>query len=186
MTMNMSGLELNPYEQLKLAMGELETISIPQTKADPEGVVRAMSSVLNYIITDSFRLAEEESIWVSYALGEILNPLKVLRPRVLLAAVKQELNDSLYTDKMIERDWDNTEPISGHGKQAKISEWAEMLSEIILVSYPDLRGFITASIVGTVYGILDELGLSEDTENSRQSAYLPNAIRQMTGLDQIV
>jgi hypothetical protein len=102
--------------------------------------------------------------------------------------VSQELETGEYSDKLFSRNWDMAGKTpsnhTGDSRQAPISDWAEMLSEIVLISYPDLRGMITASIIGSIYGILTELGLSEDMKTTRKSEYLPTAIRHIVGLQE--
>lgn len=180
-------LIISPFEQLRLALGKQSNVHVKvPVKHSLQDISNAVSSVMNYILTDAFDLTQEESFWVGYELRSVLAPVSALRPRVYLAAVSQELETGEYSEKLFSRNWDTAgtgqQNQSSDSRQAPISDWAEMLSEIVLISYPDLRGMITASIIGSIYGILSELGLSDDMRNSRKSQYLPTAIRHLVGL----
>lgn len=181
-------LVISPFEQLRIALGKQNNVHVKiPVKHSLQDVSNAVSSVINYILTDAFDLTQEESFWVGYELRSVLAPVSALRPRVYLAAVKQELETGEYSQKLFARDWDSagtTSQSTGAARQAPISDWAEMLSEIVLISYPDLRGMITASIIGSIYGILSELGLSDNSRTSRKSSYLPTAIRHLVGLQE--
>ena len=177
---------LSPLEQLRIALGEQPNMHVEMpVKHSLQDVSNAISSVMNYILTDAFDLSQEESFWVGYELRTILTPVAALRPRMYLAAVKQELETKEYSEKMFARNWDEAGKQSidsENSRQAPISDWAEMLSEIVLISYPDLRSFIAASVIGSIYGILTELGLEESMTTGRRSLYLPTAIRHLVGL----
>lgn len=180
-------LIISPFEQLRIALGKQNSVNVKvPVKHSLQDISNAVSSVMNYIVTDAFDLTQEESFWVGYELRTVLAPVSALRPRVFLAAVSQELETGEYSDKLFSRNWDMAGKTpsnqNGNSRQAPISDWAEMLSEIVLISYPDLRGMITASIIGSIYGILTELGLSEDMKTTRKSEYLPTAIRHIVGL----
>lgn len=180
---------LSPLEQLRIALGKQTGVSVrPEASATHslQDISNAVASVMNYIITDAFNLTQEESFWVGYELQTTLAPVSALRPRMYLAAVKQELETKDYSVKLFSRKWDDqtsslvSDPVDA--RQAPISDWAEMLSEIVLVSYPDLRSFIAASVIGSIYGMLTELGLTEEERTSRKSLYLPTAVRHLVGL----
>jgi hypothetical protein len=177
---------LSPLEQLRIALGEQPQIrvEIPQNHT-LQDISSAVSSVMNYILTDAFDLTSEESFWVGYELKTILSPISALRPRMYLAAVKKELDSKEYSEKLFSRDWDaagQSQVTDPSVRQAPISDWVEMLSEVVLVSYPDLRSSLQAAVVGSIYGILTELGLSDDENTTRKSLYLPTAIRHIVGL----
>lgn len=182
---------LSPLEQLRIALGKQTGVSVKPEASEThslQDISNAVASVMNYIITDAFNLTQEESFWVGYELQTTLSPVSALRPRMYLAAVKQELETRDYSVKLFSRKWHEneqngslvTDPVDA--RQAPISDWAEMLSEIVLVSYPDLRSFIAASVIGSIYGMLTELGLTEDERTSRKSLYLPTAVRHLVGL----
>jgi hypothetical protein len=183
-----TNLTLSPFEQLRIALGERPPgVRVSQPERNSlQDISNAVASVMNFMITDAFALNQEESMWVGYELSEILKPISALRPRMYLSAVKQELETKEFSEKMFSRDWATNQPITHEidpETQASISDWAEMLSEIVLVSYPDLRAFIAASVVGSIYGILTELGLTDNVKTSRNSLYLPTAVRHLVGLN---
>lgn len=180
-------LIISPFEQLRIALGKQKNVHVKvEAKHSLQDISNAVSSVMNYILTDAFDLTQEESFWVGYELRNVLAPVSALRPRVYLAAVSQELETREYSEKLFGRNWElagrDAANQGSDARQAPISDWAEMLSEIVLVSYPDLRGMITASIIGSIYGILSELGLSDNLNTTRKSLYLPMAIRHLVGL----
>lgn len=181
-------LIISPFEQLRIALGKQSNVHVKvPVQHSLQDISNAVSSVMNYILTDAFDLTQEESFWVGYELRSVLAPVSALRPRVYLAAVNQELTNCEYSEKLFSRNWDmaGKATTSEHtdSRQAPISDWAEMLSEIVLISYPDLRAFIAASVIGSIYGILTELGLSDDMRKTRKSQYLPTAIRHIVGLN---
>lgn len=182
---------ISPLEQLRIALGKQSSVYVKApVKHSLQDISNSVASVMNYIITDAFDLSQEESFWVGYELGNVLSPVSALRPRVYLSAVKQELDNGQYSHKLFERNWDEAGKTSKKeaanpyesARQAPIGDWAEMLSEIVLVSYPDLRSFIAASVIGSIYGILTELGLTDNERTSRRSMYLPTSIRHLVGL----
>lgn len=147
----------------------------------------ALSSVINFIITDAFNLTPEESLWVAYYLGEILSPLKNIEPALLLAAVDNELKTGEYSKRMMKKisDTNNipyqavtvSQNFNSGVKYAPVSDWVEGISEIILSSYPNLRPMIRSSIVGSIHGLFLELGVHDNPRQSRASLYLPNSVR---------
>ena len=147
--------------------------------------VNAVSSVINFIITDAFNLDPEESLWVSYNLSEILIPLKTIVPTALLAAVQREVNTREYSSRMFERTvrptYTQTAEFTPGVRYAPLSDWVEGISEIVLGSYPNLRPMIRSSIVGSIHGLFIELGVGDDPRTSRASIYLPNSVRFLLG-----
>jgi hypothetical protein len=142
--------------------------------------VNAIAVVINYTMSDAFDLTMEESIIVSWMLQNTLEPLREFHAENLQAAVKQELDTFIYSNALFERD---KERGTSHKqvkdvKYASLDEWTKALTEIIFASYCDLRPMITASIIGSISGMLIELGLSND-KSSRASLYLPTTLRYM-------
>lgn len=175
---------LSPLAQLKASL-EAEGSSFRQPEiANPETISNALSAVINFILTDAFNLTEEENMWVSYHLNSILEPVSILRPRVLLAAVKREVDDKEYSQQLFQRDWRAAGflPTESDVRYAPLEDWVEALSEIVLISYPDLRPLLKSSIIGSIHGVMTELGVSENISDSRGSLYLPTAIRHLVGL----
>jgi hypothetical protein len=151
---------------------------------EAERTVGALSSVLNFIITDAFNLSPEESIWISRLLNNALEPLKEIIPSATLGAVRQEMNNSAYSIRMFERSMqpgfavtESNTSIAKDVKYASASEWTEGICQIVLTSYPNVRPAISSRIIGSIHGIFRELGVGEDPETSRPSRYLPNSIR---------
>lgn len=147
--------------------------------------VNALSSVINFIITDAFNLTPEDSLWVAYHLGEILSPLQNIAPSALLGAVQRELEVGEYSTRMFERTnrtmYTADPQFSAGVRYAPVSDWVEGISEIVLGSYPYLRPMIRSSIVGSIHGLFTELGVGDDPRQSRASGYLPNGVRYLLG-----
>jgi len=148
-----------------------------RVKRQHADVVSALSSVLNYILTDAFTLTPEESMFTNYHLGVILAPLEPLLPTAVPLAVEQELSTGEYSDRMFAV---KSGRASGtvHGvAYGTLDQWVEVMSEIVFSCYPDVRPMISARIIGGFYGILAELGVSDEESASRASLYLPTAVR---------
>lgn len=150
---------------------------------EAERTVSALSSVVNYIITDAFNLTSEESFWIGMLLNNSLEPLKTIIPRSTLGAVRQELQAGTYSQRLFERanlpanaTSTLTPTYDENVEYASVSEWTEGIGEIILSGYPHLRPMLKSRIIGSVFGIFRELGVGE-TKNSRPSLYLPTNIR---------
>lgn len=147
--------------------------------------VNALSSVINYIITDAFNLNPEESLWVGYHLGEILSPLKNIIPTAILGAVQREIETGEYSNRMFDRtsrpSYGTDTTFTAGVRYAPVSDWVEGISEIVLGSYPNLRPMIRSSIVGSIHGLFTELGVGDDPRTSRASSYLPNGVRYLIG-----
>lgn len=172
-------------------LDELMASSANKTPVDEEKqyeisnrTVSALSSVVNYIITDAFDLTSEESLWVGHHLAQILAPLKDIAPRAILGAVQKEIESGEYSLRMFERSVRTPLPAASAEfneavKYAPVTDWVEGISEIILGSYPDVRPMIRSSIVGSIHGLFTELGVGDNKKNSRPSAYLPTSVRYL-------
>lgn len=155
---------------------------------EADRTVAALSSVINYIITDAFDLTPEDSIWIGRLLNSALEPLKTIVPTATLGAVKQEMTHGTYSIRMFAKA--NT-PTGGQNittqantinkniEYASASDWTEGICEIILAGYPHLRPTIHSRIIGSIYGIFTELNVGENPETSRASTYLPDNIRYL-------
>lgn len=176
-------------KQSKLIAKQLGLTDLPATeelnvsnveeKTEPKTVARAITSVVNFIISDAFNLSDEEHIWLGYQLGKIIKPLEFIKPTIVLGAVKRELSTGDYSERLF--NYKQTEKVhysvSPIVRNASLEDWTTVISSAILSSYPDARHMVQASVIGSIYGMLAELGLSNDPEKSRQSMYLPNAVR---------
>jgi hypothetical protein len=173
-------------DSLALSKADNKSVDKINNEEEQQKTVNALSSVINFIITDAFNLKPEESMWVAYHLGQILEPLKHIKSDALLGAVQRELDCGEYSKRMFKRDSDianNTADIafSTGVRYAPVSDWVEGISEIVLGSYTDLRPMIQSSIVGSIHGLFLELGVGDNPRKSRASSYLPNAVRFLLG-----
>lgn len=160
-------------------MPSSEQHTTSEEKFDSKTVARAISSVVNYIITDAFNLSDEEHIWLGYQLGKILKPLEFIQPTIILGAVKRELSTGDYSERLFNYSQSEKiqQSVNPSIRKASLEDWTTVISSAILSSYPEARPMVQAAVVGSIYGMLQELGLSNDMEQSRQSMYLPNAVR---------
>lgn len=165
---------------------EVNSNHVTDKVSSAEQTVNALSSVLNYIATDAFNLNPEESMWVGHHLAQMLAPLREMEPKFVLAAVNREMKTGHYSEHML--DLLRNGEVSGHPYQqveddeiryATLHEWTESLASVVLECYPEIRPMIRASIVGSLYGMLEELGLSNNVKQSRASLYLPIAVRHI-------
>lgn len=156
-----------------------EATALQENKNDSKTVARAITSVVNYIISDAFNLSDEEHIWLGYQLGKIIKPLEFITPTIVLGAVKRELSTGDYSERLFNYKQSNQVYYSASPavRNASLEDWTTVIAAAILSSYPDARHMIQASVIGSIYGMLAELGLSNNPEESRQSMYLPNAVR---------
>lgn len=148
-------------------------------KYDAKEVAHAIRSVINYIVSDAFNLSEEEHLWLGYQLAKIMKPLEFINPSIVLSAVRRELNTKEYSERLFNYKQSNKIfiPAQKAVRTATLEDWTTVISSAILSSYPESRPMVQTSVIGSVYGMLQELGLSNDKEESRQSMYLPNAVR---------
>ena len=148
-------------------------------KLDAKEVAHAIRSVVNYIVSDAFNLSEEEHLWLGYQLAKIMKPLEFITPTIILGAVRRELNTKEYSERLYNYKQSSRifQPAQKFVRTATLEDWTTVLSSAILSSYPEARPMVQASVVGSIYGMLQELGLSNEVEESRQSMYLPNAVR---------
>lgn len=147
------------------------------TSVRRDDVVRAMRTVIVYTVTDVFDLAEEESMWVSYHVENILRQVEGMTPRSIASPVRHELQTGEYSKRLsasLEAEHFPTRA-SGRTTQADVTDWATVLSDVITQSYM-VRPMLALSIVGQISGILVELGVG-DPVNPRASRYLPNSVR---------
>lgn len=151
----------------------------------------ALSSVINYIVTDAFNLDPEESLWVGYRLEIVLSPLRHIPPKVILAAVDRELSCGEYSNRMIQR-VSRSSAMTAYAdtsfslgvRYAPVSDWVEGISDIVLNSYPNLKPMLKSSIVGSINGLFIELGVSDDPRKSRSSLYLPTSVRYLISVNE--
>lgn len=161
----------------------LERIRVPQetteiNRAFNHKTVKAIGTVVAYTISDAFDLVPEEVMWTRWHLDEILEILEGECPSGVQVAVKQELDNYVYSAALSERDRvaGKVHQPSENIKYASKDDWTEALTEIIFASYPDLRPMTHSRIVGSISGLLEEIGLTNNG-NSRASLYLPNVLR---------
>jgi hypothetical protein len=150
------------------------------SKAMDSRVVSAISTVLTYMLSDAFDMTSEESIWVGWTLKELLQPLENEHSNALQVAVARELETFEYSQALFERDKIRGTVHTQHDnvKYAKLDEWVEAVTEIIFASYQNVRPMTKSRIIGSIAGLLTELGITND-ENSRASLYLPNSLRHI-------
>ena len=162
-----------------LAPQEEATQEFKPKKYDAKQVAHAIRSVVNYIVSDAFNLSQEEHLWLGYQLAKIMKPLEFITPSIVLGAVRRELNTKEYSERLFSYKPSEKifQPAQKIVRTATLENWTTVISSAILSSYLEARPMVQASVIGSVYGMLQELGLSNDLDDSRQSMYLPNAVR---------
>jgi hypothetical protein len=172
-------------EQQEKPTLEMETVKeepIETTEAkNPRETGRAIASVINFLLTDSFNLSEREHEWLGYQLGKIIKPLETLPAEVVLASVNKELETGEYSARLFNyrQNPELPENLYGKTKTALLEDWVTVISSAILSSYPTAKPMVQAATVGQIYAVLSELGLTNSIETSRRSVYLPNAVRYL-------
>ena len=150
------------------------------SKAMDSRVVSAISTVITYMLSDAFDMTSEESIWVGWTVKELLQPLENEHSEGLQVAVSRELETFEYSQSLFERDKTRGTVHIKHDnvKYATLDEWVEAVTEIIFASYNNVRPMTRSRIIGSIAGLLTELGITND-ENSRASLYLPTSLRHI-------
>lgn len=148
---------------------------------NPRETGRAIASVINFLLTDSFNLSEREHEWLGYQLGKIIKPLETLPAEVMLASVNKEIETGEYSERLFnyKQSAEIPETLYGKTKTALLEDWVTVISSAILSSYPTAKPMVQAATVGQIYAVLSELGLTNSIETSRRSVYLPNAVRYL-------
>ena len=113
-----------------------------------------------------------------------LEPLKKIIPSATLGAVRQEMITGSYSLRMFQKNStpefttdDISDPYGKNVQQATATDWTEGICQIIFDSYPDLRPAIKSRIIGSIHGIFEELGVTDNLKKSRRARYLPTSIR---------
>jgi hypothetical protein len=158
-----------------------DTIIETTEAKNPRETGRAIASVINFLLTDSFNLSEREHEWLGYQLGKIIKPLETLPAEIVLASVNKELETGEYSARLFNyrQNPEIPENLYGKTKTALLEDWVTVISSAILSSYPTAKPMIQAATVGQIYAVLSELGLTNSIETSRRSVYLPNAVRYL-------
>jgi hypothetical protein len=144
-----------------------------------ERVCSAMRTVINHTVSDAFDLTDEETMWVSYHLERILEPISTLKPKAIALPVKCELQSGLYSQRIADRSMRPSFPHAMDTKVANgtIDDWCMVIADTIQQCY-DVRPMVQAEIEGGLRGILTELGVGHPT-NARAARYLPNSVRYL-------
>jgi len=163
-------------QNINAELGNLETKTAPQ---NPRIVSRAIVSVLTFLIADSFNLKEEEQQKLGYDLSKIIKPLESLPAEVILASVNKEMETGEYSKRLFNyiQKPEIPEEFYRNVKTALLEDWVAVISAAILSSYPTAKPMIQTTIIGQIYAVLLELGLTNDIQTSRKSVYLPNSIK---------
>ena len=140
----------------------------------------ALRTVLLHLITDTFDLRPEETLWVGWQLDKACHPLAGVMPHSVPLAVRQEMLDGTYTRLLELRE--RARKIRGQVwydsavLQASAEEWAEALMAPITQSY-SLRPLVESAMYGHILGLLRELGVG-DPVNPRGATHPPLDVRQ--------
>lgn len=141
--------------------------------------VSAFRTVLMQLLSSTFSLSEEESLWVGYRLDRILAPLLNAKSQAIPFAVRQEMLDHNYSRLLELQSKTNLVkakiPYNPKVLSASIDEWADALIAPIETSY-SLRPFDEATMRSEILNILRDLGVG-DPVNPRVATYMPTDLR---------
>lgn len=140
----------------------------------------ALRTVLLHLITDTFDLRPEETLWVGWQLDKACHPLASVMPHTVPLAVRQEMLDGTYSRLLELRErarkargqvWFDSAVL-----HASPEEWAEALMAPITHCY-SLRPLTESAMYGHILGMLRELGVG-DAVSPRGATHLPMDVRQ--------
>lgn len=142
-----------------------------------DSVIRALRTVTTFLISDVFDLTPEESLWAGYHIDLAFKALSEEEYYAIPAPVILELKKGTYGQLLAGREDVQARPIlaSEDVKNASIEDWVDVFMETVITSYPNLRPLNEAKIRGYISGVLEELGVSNETR-ARGSKYLPNTV----------
>lgn len=153
-----------------------ESQGITSHQFSPNQVCAAMRTVVTFTLTDVFDLTPEETLWLTYHMGIILEPLENIRPKAIPIPVTQELMTRQYSANLSSREEGQYVDKVADIENTSLSDWVEIIMEMLSASYPNMRPLTEASVRGQISGVLTELGVGIE-KSPRGALYLPNAVR---------
>lgn len=142
----------------------------------PNQVCAAMRTVITFTITDVFDLTPEETLWLSYHMGTILEPFEASKPKAIPVPVMHELMTRQYSSSLSTREQGQYAHKESEIEDTRLSDWVEIIMEMVTSSYQPIRPLVEASVRGQISGVLTELGVGIE-KSPRGALYLPNAVR---------
>lgn len=135
----------------------------------------AFKGALTYMISDSFNLTDEETIWAGYQIKQVLSVFEETYPQALPNAVSHELLTKQYSKSVMRRKDGIYLSAKDGGEPADLKSWVNVIMDMVDSAYrPD--PFEDARIRAQFTSILEDLGVGK-SQNPRAALYLPNAIR---------
>lgn len=164
-------------------MSIIDTLAKPDStkgkvspNVSPQQTCSAMRTVITYTITDVFDLTQEEALWLSYHIKNILEPFEKMKPKAVPIPVTQELLTRQYSNHLLARESGTYASKDANIEDTHLSDWVEIIMEMVSSCYQPMRPLLEASVRGQISGVLTELGVGIE-KNPRGALYLPNAVR---------
>lgn len=164
-------------------MSIIDTLAKPDStdgkvslNVSPQQTCGAMRTVITYTITDVFDLTQEEALWLSYHIKNILVPFENVKPKAVPIPVTQELLTRQYSNHLLAREKGTYASKDADIEDTCLNDWVDIIMEMVTSCYQPMRPLTEASVRGQISGVLTELGVGIE-KNPRGALYLPNAVR---------
>ena len=147
------------------------------TETPKNGSVTALRAVLLYILTDTFALIPDESLWFGYELKGILAPLEGHRTGVLPLAVRQEMLGGTASAALARLHQCPQQSLADDPRavRATAERWATVIMAMVKTCF-DIPALAEVGLQVAILAALHDLGVDDPT-NPRPSRYLPNDVR---------
>lgn len=142
---------------------------------DNNEVYQAFRASLTHMISDSFHLTPEETSWVAYKFGEILQPFAHQQPQGVPASVSAELKSKKSSRSLSSRKSGSYLKNGDTGVPTTSEGWVNVIYENINSSY-ELHIMQQAELKARLNSLFDELGVGAK-KNPRAALYLPTVVR---------
>lgn len=157
-----------------------EARAVAVNPQDAASLTTALRTVVLFTLADSFALVPEETMWASYHLERIFEPLARAERLLVPLAVRQEMLpphpysqalDALESSPVVAQ----PAPFDVGTRSATESDWSAVIMAMVTESFM-LRPLDEATMRGQIAGVLRELGVGHPS-NPRAARYLPNDVR---------
>lgn len=138
-------------------------------------VYQAFRASLAHMISDSFHLTPEETSWVTYKVGEILQPFAHQHPKNVPSVVSAELATKKSSRSLSSRKSGSYLRNEDTGVPTTSEGWVNVIYENITSSY-ELHIMEKAELKARLNSLFDELGVGAK-KNPRAALYLPTVVR---------
>lgn len=142
---------------------------------DNNEVYQAFRASLSHMISDSFHLTPDETSWVTYKFGEILQPYARQTPKSIPAIVSAELSTKKSSRSLSSRKAGSYLQNGDTGVPTTAGGWINVIYENINSSY-ELHVMEQAELKARLNTLFEELGVGSK-KNPRAALYLPSVVR---------